>query len=265
MQADVDDLAACLGLVPKIRLEQNAQGLVGLQRRAQVGEAAEELDRFADDRLRHAASDTRAIDAVRDREVRPGDLVPEGIVEQVRRYDRLGRLLVSPIVLGGDGDDVFAVFEDRDLLDPVFASQVECAHGQSHALRRQRVDTGGRILRRALDHARAFRAVAVGDQEIADRVRHQGLEDGFLELRLPARSAEVDLELVAVRAGQELALSVSRSVGAAVIVRTIIRLSFARPRFAPSSSPIAPRAPRLPGRLPGISPYSRRWSRAGSN
>ena len=48
--------------------------------------------------------------------MRRRDLVPEGIVQQVRGYDRLGRLLVPAIVLGGDGDDVFAVFEDCDLL-----------------------------------------------------------------------------------------------------------------------------------------------------
>ena len=67
MQADIDDLAARFGLVPELGLEQNAQGLVGLQRRAQIGEAADELDRFADDRLRHSATDARAIDSVRDR------------------------------------------------------------------------------------------------------------------------------------------------------------------------------------------------------
>ena len=52
----------------------------------------------------------------------------------------------------------------------------------------------------------------------------RGLRIGFLELRLPARSAEVDLKLVAVRARQKLALSVSRRFGAAVIVGTGVRL-----------------------------------------
>ena len=221
MQADIDDLAARLGLVPEFGLEQNAQGLVGLQRRAQVGEAADELDRFADDRLRHPVSDARAIDAVCDGEMRGCNRALERIVEQLRRDDRLGGLLVAAIVLGGDGDDVFAVLEDRDLLDPICAREVQRAHGQSHALRRQGLDMGWRVLCRAFDHARAFRVVAVGDQEIADGVRHQRLQDGFLELWLPARSAEVDLELVAVRGRQKLALSVSRSVGPAVIVGTV--------------------------------------------
>ena len=57
MQADIDDLAARLALVPEVRLEQNAQGLVGLQRQAEVSEAADELDRFADDGIRHPVPD----------------------------------------------------------------------------------------------------------------------------------------------------------------------------------------------------------------
>ena len=225
MQADIDDLAARFGFVSEFGLEQNAQGLVGLERRTQVGEAADELDGFADDGLRHPVPDAGAIDAVGDGEMRRDNRALEGIVEQKRRYDRLGGLLVAAIVLGGDGDNVFAVLENRDLLDPVRARQVQRAHGQSHALRRQRLDMGGRILRGAFDHPRAVRIVAVGDQEIADGVRHQRLQDGFLELRLSARPAEVDLELVAVRGRQELALSVGRSIGAAVIVRTHVGFS----------------------------------------
>ena len=224
MQADIDDLASRLALVPELRLEQNAQGLVGLQRQAQVGEAADELDRFADDGIRHPVPDAGAIDAIGDREVRPDALVPERIVEQWRGHDRLGGLLVPAVVLGRDGNDVFAVFEDRDLLDPVRARQVQRAHGHRHALGRQRLDVGWRVLCGAFDHARAIRIEAVGDQEIADRVRHQRLQDGFLELWLPARSAEVDLELVAVRGRQKLALRVSWRFGAAVIVRTGVRL-----------------------------------------
>ena len=220
-QADIDNLAARLAFVPEFGLEQNAQRLVGLQRQAQVGEAADELDRFADDRVRHPVADAGAIDAVGDREVRPDTLVPEGIVEQLRRDDRLGGLLVPAVVLRRDGDDILAVFEDRDLLDPVCARQIQRAHGHRHALGRQRLDVGWRVLRGAFDHARAVRIEAVGDQEIADRVRHQRLEDGFLELWLPARSAEVDLKLVAVRGRQKLALSVSRRFGAAVIVGTV--------------------------------------------
>ena len=224
MQADIDDLAARLALVPEVRLEQNAQGLVGLQRQAQVSEAADELDRFADDGIRHPVPDAGAIDAVRDREVRPDALVPERIVEQRRGDDRLGGLLITAVVLGRDCDDVLAVLEDCDLLDPVRARQVERAHGHRHTLGRQRLDVGWRILGGAFDHARAIRIEAVGDQEIADRVGHQGLQDGFLELGPPARSAQIDLELVAVRGRQKLALSVSRSFGAAVIVGAVIRL-----------------------------------------
>ena len=203
---------------------ENAQGLVGLQRQAQVGEAADELDRFADDGIRNSVPDASAIDAVGDREVRPDALVPERIVEEWRGHDRLGGLLVSAVVLGRDCDDVLAVFEDCDLLDSVRASQVERAHGHRHALGRQRLDVGWRVLCGAFDHARAIRIEAVGDQEIADRVGHQGLQDGFLELGPPARSAQIDLELVAVRGRQKLALSVSRSFGAAVIVGAVIRL-----------------------------------------
>ena len=78
MQADIDDLAARrLALVPEFRLEQNTQRLVGLQRRAQIGEAADELDGFADDGLWHSVADAGAIDAVRDREARPDGLVPK--------------------------------------------------------------------------------------------------------------------------------------------------------------------------------------------
>src|SRR6185312_7236252 len=224
VQADVDDVAARFGLIAELGLEQNAQGLVGLHRRAQVGEPADELDGFADGRVRHPATDAGAIDSVRDREMRRRHWVPEGIVEQVRRYDRLGGLLVPAIVLGGDSHDVLAVFEDADLLDPILAGRVKRAHGQRHALRRQRLDMGGRILRGALDHTGAVLAIAVGNQEIADGVRRQRLQDRFLQLRLPARSALIDLKLVAVRAGQKLALGVSGRVGAAVIVRAIVGL-----------------------------------------
>ena len=224
MQADVDDLAARFGLVSELGLEQNAQGLVGLQRRAQVGQAADELDGFADDRIRHSATDASAIDSIRDGKMRRWRLAPEGIVEQVGGYDRLGGLLITPVVLGGDGDDIFAVLKDRDLLDPILAREVQCADGQGRGLRRQRLDMGGRVLRGAFDHACAVGAVAVGDQEIADGVRHQRLEDGFLQLRLPARSTLVDLKLVAVRARQKLALGVGRRVGAPVIVRAVIGL-----------------------------------------
>ena len=143
VQADIDHLAARSGLVSEFWLEQNAQGLVGLQRRAQVGEAADKLDRFADDGLRHPVSDAGAIDAVGDGEMRSDNRALEGIVEQLRRYDRLGGLLVPAIVLGGDGDDVLAVFEDCDLLDAVLASQVQRADRQGHALGRQRFDMGG--------------------------------------------------------------------------------------------------------------------------
>ena len=223
-QADIHNLAVCSRFVPKLGLEQNAQSLVGLQRRAQICEPAEELDRFANDRLRDPGADARAIDTVRDREVRRRDGALKRIVEQLRRYDRFGGLLVPAIVLRRDRHDVFAVFENCDLLDPVRARQVQCAHGQRHALRRQRLNASGRVFCGVFDHARAFRIVAVGDQEIADRVRNRRFQDGFLELRLPARPAEIDLEFVAVRAGQELTFSIGRRVGPAVIVRTIIRL-----------------------------------------
>ena len=186
--------------------------------------AAHELDRLADDRIGHAVPDARAIDAVGDREMRP-DLGFGGNRRGVRRKDRLGRLLVAAVVLGGDRDDIFAVLEDRELLHPIGAGEVERAHGHRDALRRQRLDAGGRVLRRAFDHARAVAIEAVGDQEIADRVGDQGLQDRFLELRLPARSARVDLELVAVGARQKLALSVGRSFGAAVIVGAVVGLA----------------------------------------
>ena len=183
MQADIDDLAARLAFVPEFRLEQNAQRLVGLQRQAQIGDAADELDRFADDGIRHSIPDAGAIDPVSNREARPDRLASQRIVEQRRRDDRLGGLFIPAVVLRRDRDDIFAVLEDRDLLDPVFASEVERAHGHRHALRRQRLNMGGRVFRRAFDHAGAVRIVAVGDQEIANGVSHQRLEDRLLELR----------------------------------------------------------------------------------
>ena len=75
----------------------------------------------------------------------------------------------------------------------------------------------------ALSITRRCRIVAVGDQEIADRVRHERLKDRFLELRLPARPAEIDLELVAVRCREKLALSVSGRVSAPVVIGAIVR------------------------------------------
>ena len=95
--------------------------------------------------------------------MRPDALVPERIVEQRRGDDRLGGLLITAVVLRRDRDDILAVFEDRDLLDPVRTGEIQRAHGHRHALKRQRLDVRWRVLCRAFDHARAVRIEAVGE------------------------------------------------------------------------------------------------------
>ena len=99
MQADIDNLASRFGLVAEVALEQDAHVLIRLERRPEIGEAADKLNDFANDRLRHAVAQPGAIDAVGESEMRRGVDRPAGILEQSRRDDRLGGLVVPAVVL----------------------------------------------------------------------------------------------------------------------------------------------------------------------
>ena len=85
-------------------------------------------------------------------------------------------------------------------------------------MRRQGLNVEGR-LGGALDLARAVLGKAVGDEQIADFLGDDRLEDRFLELRPTLHPARADFELVAVLGRQNQALGVVRRIGAAVVVR----------------------------------------------
>ena len=203
VQADVDDPARRFRLVAEVALEEDADRLVGLQRRLQVGEAGDELDRFANDVLRHAVAKPRAIDAVRNAVAHPNFRGRAGIVDQLGRNVRLGPVAIISALAERDGPDILAALEDGDLLRPVVAGRVESANRQRDAARRQGLHAE-LLGRGALDRPRALLGKAVGDEEIADLLGDDRLQDRVENLRLPLRAARVDLDLVAVGAGRGL-------------------------------------------------------------
>ena len=102
MQADINNLASRFGFVAEVVLENDAHVLVDLQRRPEIGEAADKLDRLANDRLRHAVAQPRAIDAVGQSEMHRRIRHRARVLQQSWRDDRLGGFVIFAVVLRRD-------------------------------------------------------------------------------------------------------------------------------------------------------------------
>jgi hypothetical protein len=189
-----------------------------LERRLEVREPANELDRLANDWLRHAAAQSRAVDAVGQIEMRCGVDRFAGVIQQPCWNRRLSADAVGAVFTKGDGTDILRALKNRQLHGAIVAAGVKHAHGERRASGRQGLDVERR-LGRALDQARAFLGVAVGDQEIADLFRDNRLEESFLKLRQTLGSPGGDFELVAVGRCQDKGVSALRRVGPAVVIR----------------------------------------------